>query len=117
MPINSGELARPCLHFEADIVSRIEVGRPIQSDRCACSLPSTVADLYGRLYGVWLVQRLGRPGPGGNNCDGSVVRAPSDGYTLLWVTSANAWNATLYANLKFDFHTRHCVSGLEGRRN
>jgi hypothetical protein len=28
---------------------------------------------------------------------------PLDGHTLLWVTSANAWNATLYANLKFDF--------------
>jgi tripartite-type tricarboxylate transporter receptor subunit TctC len=33
----------------------------------------------------------------------AVVLAPPDGYTLLWVTSANAWNAALYANLKFNF--------------
>lgn len=31
-----------------------------------------------------------------------VVRAPADGYTLLFLTSANSWNAALYDNLKFD---------------
>jgi tripartite-type tricarboxylate transporter receptor subunit TctC len=73
-------------------------------------VPSPVADLYGRLYGGWLAQRLGqpfvieiRPGAGGNIATEAVVRAPPDGHTLLWVTSANAWNATLYANLNFDF--------------
>jgi tripartite-type tricarboxylate transporter receptor subunit TctC len=73
-------------------------------------VPSPVADLYGRLYGGWLAQRLGQPfiienrvGAGGNIATEAVVRAPPDGYTLLWVTSANAWNASLYANLNFDF--------------
>ena len=71
---------------------------------------SPVTDLYGRLYGGWLAQRLGQPfiienrvGAGGNIATEAVVRAPPDGYTLLWVTSGNAWNASLYANLNFDF--------------
>ena len=71
---------------------------------------SPVTDLYGRLYGGWLEQRLGQPfiienrvGAGGNIATEAVVRAPPDGYTLLWVTSGNAWNASLYANLNFDF--------------
>jgi tripartite-type tricarboxylate transporter receptor subunit TctC len=57
-----------------------------------------------------LEQRLSQPfiienrvGAGGNIATEAVVRAPPDGYTLLWVTSANAWNASLYANLNFDF--------------
>jgi tripartite-type tricarboxylate transporter receptor subunit TctC len=73
-------------------------------------VPSPVADLYARSYGGWLAQRLGQPfiienrvGAGGNIATEAVVRAPPDGYTLLWVTSANAWNASLYANLNFDF--------------
>jgi len=69
-----------------------------------------VADLFARLYGEWLAQRLNQPfiienraGAGGNRATEAVARATPDGYTLLWVTSANAWNATLYANLNFDF--------------
>jgi tripartite-type tricarboxylate transporter receptor subunit TctC len=69
-----------------------------------------VTDLFARLYGEWLTHRLDQPfiienraGAGGNIATEAVVRAPPDGYTLLWVTSANAWNATLYAKLNFDF--------------
>ncbi|HWP24836.1 MAG TPA: tripartite tricarboxylate transporter substrate binding protein [Xanthobacteraceae bacterium] len=60
--------------------------------------------------GQWLSERLGqqfvidnRPGAGGNIATEAVVRAPSDGYTLLLVGSANAINATLYDKLKFNF--------------
>jgi len=73
-------------------------------------VPSPAADLYARLYGEWLAHRLDQPliienrvGAGGNIATEAVVRAPPDGYTLLWVTSANAWNATLYSNLNFVF--------------
>ena len=31
------------------------------------------------------------------------MRAPPDGYTLLWVNAANAINATLYDKLNFNF--------------
>jgi tripartite-type tricarboxylate transporter receptor subunit TctC len=44
-----------------------------------------------------------RPGGGTNIATEMVARAPSDGYTLLWVTSTNAINATLYDKLNFDF--------------
>jgi tripartite-type tricarboxylate transporter receptor subunit TctC len=68
------------------------------------------ADLFARLYREWLAQRLNQPfiienraGAGGNMATEAVARAAPDGHTLLWVTSANAWNATLYARLNFDF--------------
>jgi tripartite-type tricarboxylate transporter receptor subunit TctC len=63
-----------------------------------------------RLMGNWLSKRLGQPftvedrsGAGSNIATEVVVRAPSDGNTLLLVTTANAINATLYENLNFNF--------------
>ncbi len=38
-----------------------------------------------------------------NIATGLVAKAPPDGYTLLNVTTINAWNATLYPNLDFNF--------------
>jgi hypothetical protein len=74
------------------------------------TLAASATDLFARLYGEWLAQRLDQPfiienraGAGGNTATKAVTRAAPDGYTLLWVTSANAWNATLYAKLNFDF--------------
>jgi tripartite-type tricarboxylate transporter receptor subunit TctC len=72
--------------------------------------PDGVADLYARLIGQWLSERLGQPfiienraGAGSNLATEAVVRAPPDGYTLLQATAANAWNAKLYDNLNFNF--------------
>src|SRR5262245_39122047 len=74
------------------------------------SPPGGVVDLYARLIGQWLSERLGQPfiienraGAGGNVGTEAVVRAAPDGYTLLQLTSANAWNATLYDKLSFNF--------------
>jgi tripartite-type tricarboxylate transporter receptor subunit TctC len=68
------------------------------------------SDIIGRLMCDWLSRRLGRPfvfdnrpGAGSNIATEIVAKEPPDGYTLLWCTSANAINATLYQNLNFDF--------------
>ena len=67
-------------------------------------------DITARLIGQWLSERLAqqfvienRPGAGGNIATEAVVRATPDGYTLLYVTTANASNATLYDKLNFNF--------------
>ena len=69
-----------------------------------------VVDIIARLIGQTLSERLGqafviedRPGGGSNLATEVVVRAPPDGYTLLLSSSSNAWNATLYDNLNFNF--------------
>jgi tripartite-type tricarboxylate transporter receptor subunit TctC len=72
--------------------------------------PGGSSDVIGRLIAQWLSERLGqpfvfdnRPGAGSNIGTELVSRASPDGHTLLWATSANAINATLYSNLNFDF--------------
>src|SRR5215470_9528727 len=72
--------------------------------------PGTGLDLYARLIGQWLSERLGqpvvidnRPGAGTNLATESVVNAAPDGYTLLMVSTAAFTNAALYDNLRFNF--------------
>jgi tripartite-type tricarboxylate transporter receptor subunit TctC len=67
-------------------------------------------DIYARLMGQWLSERLGqsfivenRPGGGGNVAAESVARAAPDGYTLLLAGFTEALSAALYENLKFNF--------------
>jgi tripartite-type tricarboxylate transporter receptor subunit TctC len=68
------------------------------------------ADLAARMIGQWLSERFGkpfiienRPGAGSNIATEAVIRAPPDGYTLLIIANQNAFNATLYDRLNFDF--------------
>ena len=72
--------------------------------------PGLAADVVARLIAQALSERLGqpfvvenRPGASTNIATEVAVRAPSDGYTLLFVTVPNAINATLYKNLHFNF--------------
>ncbi|HWY88015.1 MAG TPA: tripartite tricarboxylate transporter substrate-binding protein, partial [Gemmataceae bacterium] len=72
--------------------------------------PGGLNDLFARLIGQRLSERFGRPfvienrsGAGGNIGTEVVVRAAPDGYTLLQVDISNAFNATLYDNLNFNF--------------
>jgi tripartite-type tricarboxylate transporter receptor subunit TctC len=67
------------------------------------------ADIVARLLAQWLSERLGQPfvvenrtGAATNIAAEAVVRAPGDGYTLLFVTAANAINTTLYEKLSFN---------------
>src|ERR1700744_5613309 len=84
---------------------------PARSVRIIVGFPAgNASDLFARLIGQWLSDRLGqsvvvenRPGAGNNIGTETVVRAPPDGYTLLLVTATSAVNATLYDNLSFNF--------------
>jgi tripartite-type tricarboxylate transporter receptor subunit TctC len=64
-------------------------------------------DIQARLIGQWLSERFGQPfvieNRPTNIAAEVVVRAPADGYTLLQVAVANAWNASLYSSLNFNF--------------
>jgi len=77
--------------------------------------PGGANDILARLMGPWLSERLGqqfvtenRPGGGGNIGTEAVVRAPSDGYTLLLIDTQPLINATLYEKLNYNF-TRDIV--------
>jgi tripartite-type tricarboxylate transporter receptor subunit TctC len=70
----------------------------------------TGLDLYARIIGQWLSERLGqaviidnRPGAGTNLATETVVNAAPDGYTLLMANTAAFTNAALYDNLRFNF--------------
>jgi tripartite-type tricarboxylate transporter receptor subunit TctC len=72
--------------------------------------PGQSADISARLLGQWLSERLDQPfvienRPGASNSIATelVVHAPHDGYTLLWVSTSNYINATLYENLPYNF--------------
>ena len=67
-------------------------------------------DIIARLIGQRLSERLGqqfvienKPGAGNNIGTQGVVNALPDGYTVLLVNPANFINASLYANLDFNF--------------
>jgi len=86
-------------------------GYPSRPIRFVVPFPSGgVSDIIARLMGQRLSERLGqsfvienRGGAGSNLGTEIVVKAPADGYTALLDGSANAVNATLYANLSFNY--------------
>jgi tripartite-type tricarboxylate transporter receptor subunit TctC len=109
---------RQFLHLAASVaalpvVSRIAMAQsyPTRPVRLIAPFPAGgVVDLFARLLGQWLSERLGQPfiienraGAGGNVGTDVVVKAAPNGYTLLLVGANNAWNASLYENLNFDF--------------
>jgi tripartite-type tricarboxylate transporter receptor subunit TctC len=79
---------------------------PTRPVRIIVSYPAgSSPDLVARLVARRLSDRLGQQfvvenPPGATEM---VVRAPPDGYTLLMTTTPNAINATLYANVNFNF--------------
>jgi tripartite-type tricarboxylate transporter receptor subunit TctC len=67
-------------------------------------------DIFARLIGAWLQEKLGRPfvvenraGNATNIGTEVVVKARPDGYTILVTDNAPSINATLYDNLPFNF--------------
>jgi tripartite-type tricarboxylate transporter receptor subunit TctC len=86
-------------------------GYPSRPIRFIVPFPSGgVSDIIARLMGQRLSERFGqalvienRGGAGCNLGTEIVAKAPPDGYTVLLDGSANAVNATLYANLTFSY--------------
>ncbi len=71
--------------------------------------PGGPTDVYARLIGEWLTNRLGqpfvvenRPGAGSTIGIEAVVTSPPDGYTLLLMSSSSSISASYYKNLDFD---------------
>src|SRR5262245_18496172 len=65
-------------------------------------------DIVARIVGEWLANHLGvafiienRVGSGGMLAAQSVINAPPDGYTIMFVAPNNAIGTTLYKNLTF----------------
>ena len=93
-------------------VSRIAlaVDYPTRPVHLVVGYPAGLApDIIARLVGAPLSERLGqpvvidnRPGAGSIGTE-FVATARPDGYTLLLVTSSNAFNATIYGDLTFNF--------------
>src|SRR5499426_679328 len=109
---------RNFLHLAAGAAALPAVSRfawaqayPLRPVRIIVGFPAgIVADIVARLIAQSLSESLGqqfivenRPGAGSNIATEAVVRALPDGYTLLVTTSANAFNATLYDKLNFNF--------------
>lgn len=84
---------------------------PTHPVRVIVGLPAGLQpDLVARIVAQGLSERLGqpvvienRPGAGGNIATELVVRAPSDGYSFLLTIASDAFNATLYSNLTFNY--------------
>ena len=102
-------------------IARAEV-YPSRSVRIVVGFPPAGgADIFARLMGQWLSERLGqqfiienRPGAASNIATEAVVRAPADGYTLLLITNPNVINATLYDKLHYNFiHDIAPVAGID----
>jgi len=71
--------------------------------------PAASSDIVGRMLGQTLLEQLGwqvvvdnRPGAGGNVGIAVAAKAPSDGYTIVIVTSGIAISPSLYSNLAYD---------------
>ena len=83
--------------------------------------PGGAADIVARVVAQWLSDRLGqpfvvenRPGAGTNVATELVLKAPADGYTLLFATVSNAINTALYDKINFDFvHDIAPIAGID----
>jgi len=74
------------------------------------SPPAGASDILTRTLGQALQEQTGqsfvvenKPGAGTNLAAQAAVASPPDGYTLMFVTTTNAINATFHKSLPFDF--------------
>jgi tripartite-type tricarboxylate transporter receptor subunit TctC len=84
---------------------------PSRPVRMVIGFPAgSVGDIYARLIGRLLSERLGqafiienRVGAGGTIAADAVAHSAPDGYTLLLSGTNDAYNSSIYANLKYDY--------------
>src|ERR1700730_12028176 len=106
LQLAAGAAALPTLARDASAQ-----GYPTRPVRLILGFPAGGStDLVARIMAAWLSERLraagGRedhPGAGTNLAAQTAVNSPPDGYTLLFVTTTNAINATFYPTLPFNF--------------
>jgi tripartite-type tricarboxylate transporter receptor subunit TctC len=94
------------------LVSRTASAQPYPNHAVRWIVPSAAGgspDIVARLIAERISDRLGqplvienRPGASGNLGAEAVARAVPDGYTILFVTSTNMINVTLYEKLEFN---------------
>src|ERR1700741_1828070 len=72
--------------------------------------PGGATDVVARIMAQWLSQRLGqaviienKSGAAGNLRIQTVVAAPPDGYTILFVPTSSTINGALYDKLTYNF--------------
>jgi tripartite-type tricarboxylate transporter receptor subunit TctC len=84
---------------------------PVRPVRIIVGFPAGgVSDVFGRLIGQWLSERLGqsfvienRPGASGTIALDSVACAAPDGYTLLLTSGNDPLSESLYGNVRFNY--------------
>jgi tripartite-type tricarboxylate transporter receptor subunit TctC len=82
--------------------------------------PGGGADIVSRIMAAWLSERLGqqvfvenKPGASTNLSLQTVVNAPPDGYTIVFIAASATVNVSLFKNLSFDLvHDIAPVAGL-----
>ena len=107
----------------APAVSRVATAQswPSQPLRWVVGFPpGGSGDIVARIMAAWLAERLGqpvvienRPGASTNISIQTVVNAPADGNTLLFIAASAALNVSLFDNLPFNLQRDIApVSGL-----
>jgi tripartite-type tricarboxylate transporter receptor subunit TctC len=101
-------LAGACALSSAPVAAADYPTRPVQLVVGLAAGGAT--DAAARMLAEWLTRSLGqrvvienRPGMGGNLGAQSVIKAPPDGHTLLFVGPNNVIATSLYKRLPFDF--------------
>ena len=107
--LTAGAAALPAAARAAWVRTAWALDYPTRPVRIIVGFPAGgPTDIFARLMGQWLSQRLGqpfvienRPGAGSTIGIASVVAAPPDGYTLLLVSTSAVISASYYMNLSF----------------
>ena len=116
LPLAAGAVALPAMSRIAS--AQAYPTRPVRI--IVANSAGGTADFTARLVGQWLSEQLGqpfvienRPGGAGNIGAEAVVRAASDGHTLLLIAAGSAVSAMLYEK-QINFNFIHDITPVAG---